>query len=50
MAYLRPEVYSESCLYRNVQAYSDIFDSDGSNDMFFDYNDVNFNARLSLLK
>ena len=70
MGYLGPEAHSESCLYKHIQAYLVIFDSDSYNNIdflffhfslnyfptkfkktgFFDYNDVIFNARLSLLK
>ena len=32
---LGPEVYSESCLFRHIQAYSDIFNNDS-------YNNINF--------
>ena len=35
LAYLGPQAYSESCLYKHIQAYSDIFDSDS-------YNKINF--------
>ena len=58
-----PRAYSESYLFRYIQAYWGIFNNDSSNsirynnflfdriykDMFFDYNDFNFNAQLSLL-
>ena len=70
LAYLGPETYPESCLFRHIQVYSDILNNDNYNNinflfftlilhtfrrnfkrhMFFDYNDVNFNARLSLPK
>ena len=67
MAYLGPEAYSESFLYRHIQAYSGMFDLDSYNNisffltlilhicnfkrhMFFDYNDISFNAWLSLFK
>ena len=35
LAYLRPNVYSESCLLRLIQAYSGIFNNDS-------YNNINF--------
>ena len=35
MAYLGAEAYSESCLYRHIQEYSGIFDTDS-------YNSINF--------
>ena len=70
LEYLGHEAYSESFLFRHIQAYSDIFSNDSYNNidflflalilhsfqwnlkrhMFFDYNSVNFNARLSQLK
>ena len=56
LAYLGPEAYSESCLFRHIQAYSDIFNNHSYNNinflftltlhpcrktyMLFDYNDV----------
>ena len=64
---LGPEAYSESSLFRYIQAYSGIFNNDFYNNinflfftlilntfqqnlkMFFDYNDVNFITRLSVL-
>ena len=56
---LGPMAYSESCLFRHM-TYSSIFNNDSYKinflfftlilHMFFDYNDVNFNARPSLLK
>ena len=68
LAYLGPKVYSESCFYRHIQAYSGIFDNDSYNNInflfchichfstkfrktcFLTYNNVSFNAWLSLLK
>ena len=68
LAYLGPEVYSKSCFYGHIQAYSGIFDNDSYNNInflfchichfstkfrktcFLNYNNVNFNAWLSLLK
>ena len=38
MAYLEPYVtlaYSESCLFRHIQAYSDIFNDDSYNNIFY---------------
>ena len=64
---LGPEAYSESSLFRYIQAYSGIFNNDFYNNinflfftlilntfqqnlkMFFDYNDVNFITRPSVL-
>ena len=41
LAYLGPEAYSESCLYKYIQAYSGIFDNDSYNNtdfLFFHFN------------
>ena len=35
LTYLGPEAYSQSCLFRHIQAYSDIFNNDS-------YNNINF--------
>ena len=46
LAYLEPEAYSESCLYRHIQAYSAIFDNDSYNNinfLFFHFNFTLFN-------
>ena len=66
LAYLGLEAYSESCLFRHMQAYIMIvtitltfffftliwhtFQQNLKMHMLHGYNDVNFNARLSLLK
>ena len=67
LEYLGLKAYSESCLFRQIQAYLGILISDSYNinffyfnliyvstkfkkTCFFDYNDDNFNAGLSLLK
>ena len=34
LAYLGPEVYSQFCLYRHIQAYSGRFDNDSCNFLF----------------
>ena len=36
LAYLGSEAYSESCLFRHIQTYPDIFNNDS-------YNKINFN-------
>ena len=41
LACLGPEAYSESCLYRHIEAYSSIFDNDN-------YNNVNFFFHFNL--
>ena len=70
LSYLGPVAFSESCLFRHIQAYSGIFNNDSYNNInfllftlilhsfqpnlkrriFFYYDDVSLNARLSLLK
>ena len=66
LACLGPKEYSEPCVFRHIQAYSIMiviitltfifhfkltyFSKTFKRHLFFDYNDVNFNARLSLLK
>ena len=43
---LEPEAYSESCLYRHIQAYSGVFDDNSHNNinfLFFHFNFTLFN-------
>ena len=35
LIYLGPELYSESCLFRHIQIYSDIFNNDSYNNIDF---------------
>ena len=58
----RSQAYSESSLFRHIQVYSGTFNNDKTffffsfnlhtfqRNLFLDYNDVNFNAWLSLCK
>ena len=48
LAYLGSETYSELCLFENIVLQA--FQQNLKRLMFFDYNDISLNARLSLLK
>ena len=51
LAYVRPEAYSKSCLYRHIQAYSGIFNNDSHNNinLFFALILHNFQRKTFLL-
>ena len=52
LTYLGPEAYSESCLFRHIRVFHFHFNLTYFSTTFtnFDYNDVNFNFWLRLLK